>query len=151
MVSEDKEFEYVTTQIVKHVERTVDAFKLFTQLFSAIVGGAIWLSIQPSVSPEAAKTYSHLSVGLVILVTVIASIIILENYRVWRAFRVAQSRLVPHVPRPKRSSEKTGWLMILCMVAGCVLFWWFNPFNSVTKANANVPNSSDKTSASSPR
>jgi hypothetical protein len=150
MVSEDKEFEYVTSQIVKHVERTVDAFKLFAQLFSAIVGGAIWLSTQ-RVSPEAAKTYSHLSVGLVILVTVIVSIMILENYRAWRGFRAAQSRLVPHVPPPKRRSEKTGWVMILCMVAGCALFWWFNPFNSVARANASIPNLTDKTSASSPR
>ncbi len=150
MVSEDKEFEYVTSQIIKHVERTVDAFKLFAQLYSAIVGGAIWLSTQPSVGPEAAKTYLHLSVGLVFLVTAITSIMILENYRAWRGFRAAQSRLVPHVPPPKRGSEKTGWVMILCMVAGCVLFWWFNPFSSAVKANATVP-LSGKALAASPR
>jgi hypothetical protein len=128
MVSEDKEFEYVTSQIVKHVERSVDAFKMFTQLFSAIVGGSIWLSTQ-HVSPAAAKTYSNLSVCLVVLVTIIASLIIWENYRVWRGFRAAQSRLVPHVPLPKRGSEKTKWMMTVCMVGGCVAFWWFNPFN----------------------
>src|SRR5271168_5191156 len=42
MVSDDKQFEYVTSQIIKHVERSVDAFKMFAQLSSAIVGGSIW-------------------------------------------------------------------------------------------------------------
>ncbi len=41
MVSKDKEFEYVTSQIIKHVERSVAAFKMFGQLFSAIVGGSV--------------------------------------------------------------------------------------------------------------
>jgi hypothetical protein len=115
MVSEDKEFEYVTSQIVKHVQRSVDAFKLFTQLFSAIVGGSIWLSTQRNVSPAAAKTYSHLSGWLVVLVTVIASVMIIDNYRVWYGFRLAQSRLVPTVPPPKLKSTMTAALMVLCI------------------------------------
>ena len=52
MVSKDKEFEYVTSQIIKHVERSVDAFKMFAQLFSAIVGGSILLAIPSPVSAQ---------------------------------------------------------------------------------------------------
>ena len=144
MVSEDKEFEYVTSQIVKHIERFVDAFKMFAQLFSAIVGGSIWLSTHPGISLEATKTYSRLSIGHVILVTIIASIMIFEDYRAWRGYRAAQSRLVPHVAPPKRRSETTGWVMILCMIAGCGLFWWFNPFIPTSKPEACVPNVGDK-------
>jgi hypothetical protein len=99
-VSEDKEFEYVTSQIIKHVERTVDAFKMFAQLFSVIVGGSIWLSIQ-SQAQETTKTYANLSNILVTLVTIISSVMIFENYRCWWRFRTAQSKLVPHVPLPK--------------------------------------------------
>jgi hypothetical protein len=139
MVSEDKEFEYVTSQIVKHVERSVDAFKMFAQLFSAIVGGSIWLSTQPNISSEALKTYSNLSIGLVCVVTLIASFIILENYRTWRGFRQAQSKLMPHVPQPKRRAEMTGRVMIFCMITGCGLFWWFNPFILPSKTGTCVP------------
>ena len=123
-----KEFEYVTSQIIKHVERSVDAFKMFAQLFSVIVGGAIWLSLQSPAHPEITKTYANLSNILVTLVTIIGSVMIFENYRCWWRFRTAQSMLVPHVPPPKWPAVTTGGVMILCMAVGCVLFWQFNPF-----------------------
>jgi hypothetical protein len=128
MVSKDKEFEYVTSQIIRHVERSVDAFKMFAQLISAIVGGSIWLSTQSNVHSESIKTYGTLSNILVTLVTVIASVMIFEDYRAWWGFRSAQSKLAPHVPRPRWRAVATGGVMILCMVVGCVLFWCFNPF-----------------------
>jgi len=133
MVSKDKEFEYVTSQIIKHVERSVDAFKLFAQLFSVIVGGAIWLSIQSTIDSEATKTYAVLSDILVTLVTVITSLMILENYRAWRGFRNAQVKLAPHVPPPSWRAQLVGWEMVACMVAGCGLFWLFNPFILASK------------------
>ena len=125
-VSKDKEFEYVTSQIVKHVERSVDAFKMFAQLFSLIVGGSIWLSIQSGT--HSPKLYATLSDIVVTLVTVLASVMVFEDYRAWRGYRKAQSRLVPHVPPPRWQAEITGWVMILCMIAGCILFGCFNPF-----------------------
>ena len=126
-VSKDKEFEYVTSQIIRHIDRSVDAFKLFAQLFSLIVGGAIWLSIQSSVKCGANLTYARVSDGLVVLVTLITSLMVFEDYRAWRNFRTAQSKLVPHVDPPAWRSEITKWAMILCMVAGCALFLRFNP------------------------
>ena len=128
MVSEDKEFEYVTSQIVKHVERSVDAFKMFAQLFSLIVGGAIWLSIQSNVGHKATAMYMWLSDILVLVVTFIISMMIYEDYRAWRNFRTAQSKLVPHLPLPAARAEIIKWEMIACMAVGCVLFWLFNPF-----------------------
>jgi hypothetical protein len=142
MVSKDKEFEYVTSQIIKHVERSVDAFKMFAQLFSAIVGGSIFLSTQPGISSEATKTYSHLSEGLVILVTFIASIMIFEDYRAWFGFRTAQSKLVPDVPKPRLRSTISGVVMIVCMIVGCGLFWWFNPFILAPRMGACLPGAS---------
>ena len=127
-VSKDKEFEYVTSQIIKHIERTVDAFKMFTKLFSAIVGGSILLSTQQTIGPESARTYAHLADALVFLVTLISGVMIVEDYRAWWGFRRAQTTLVPHVPPPSWRARVTEWVMILCMVLGCGLFWWFNPF-----------------------
>jgi succinate dehydrogenase hydrophobic anchor subunit len=131
MVSKDKEFEYVTSQIIKHIERSVDAFKMFIQLFSAIVGGAIWLSSQPTVTAESSKAYLNLSNVLMLLVTLIASVMVFENYRVWWGYRIAQSTLVPHVRKPRWTGVTTGVVMIVCMVAGCILFWRFNPFSLI--------------------
>jgi hypothetical protein len=132
MVSEDREFEDVTSQIIKHIERSVDAFKLFLQLFSVIVGGAIWLSIQQNVHNP--KTYAFLSDVVVGLVTFITGLMIYENYRGWRGFRNAQSeRLTPHVPRPTWRAQCIGWVMTLLMVAASALFCWYNPFTLASK------------------
>jgi hypothetical protein len=126
MVSEDKEFEYVTSQIIKHVERSAEAFKMFSQLFSLIVGGAIWLSIQSKVPHP--KTYAALSDIVLGLVTVITSLMILENYRGWRGFRIAQLKFTPEVPSPTWRAECIKWAMIACMATGWFLFLLFNPF-----------------------
>jgi hypothetical protein len=139
MVSKDKEFEYVTSQIIKHVERSVDAFKMFAQLFSAIVGGTIWLSMQSNVSLEATKIYAYLSGGLAMLVVFIAVFMIHEDYRAWRGFREAQSKLVPHVKKPSWHAEKTAYAMIACMIIAGGAFCWFNPFFLAPKTVYCVP------------
>jgi hypothetical protein len=81
---------------------------MFVQLFSAIVGGAIWLSSQPTVTSEASKIYINLSNVLVSLVTLIASVMVFEDYRIWWGYRIAQSKLVPHVPKPTFKSVTTS-------------------------------------------
>src|SRR5436305_5741615 len=100
-VSKDKEFEFVTSQITAHVDRSIAAFRSFTQVFSAIVGGAIWLGISAKVVPEKVTQFVWLSDILVTLVTVINGVMIIENLRSWHGYRRAQSSLVPHVPPPK--------------------------------------------------
>lgn len=135
MISAEKQYEFVTSQIAAHVERWMDAFKLFIQLFSAIIGGSIWLSTQVKLPPTAIPTYIRLSDTLVGLVTVITIVMVCENLRGWFSYRKTQSKLVGKdgsgkylVPMPKCQSHRSEGLMILVMLIACGLFFTFNPF-----------------------
>lgn len=133
-VSKDEEYKYVTSQIIKHIERSVDAFKLFAQLLSAIVGGSVWLRLQiRGADVHLLPTLGCLADILVFLIALICGVMIWDNYRAWYGFRTAQSDLVPHVKMPnKKKSETSKWTMIACMLLAFVLFSWFNPFTLIT-------------------
>jgi TRAP-type C4-dicarboxylate transport system permease small subunit len=135
MVSDDKQYEFVSSQVQVYNQRIADAFKLFIQLFSAIVGGSVWLSIQSHINTKSVR-FERLSDILVILVAVFCTISILENLRAWRGYREAQSRLggtdeagQPRIPGPKdfRNSKEEGTMMAT-MFLSAGLFCYFNPF-----------------------
>jgi hypothetical protein len=137
MVSVDKEYEFVSEQIRFHVDKVYESFKLFIQLFSAIVGGSIWLSAQGS--PKV-TTYIYLSDFLVFLIAAPSIIMIVEHWRAWRGYRHAQNRLggkdengkelIP-LPSPILSwSSATEFAMIGTMIIGTCLFWVWNPFGN---------------------
>lgn len=68
MISEDEQYKYIGTVITDRIDRTRDGFKLYVQLFSAIVGGSVWLSVQKDflqLAQQAKPTYSCLSNVLV--------------------------------------------------------------------------------------
>src|SRR5258708_1235649 len=92
IVPVEKEYEYVSAQVRFHMDKIFDAFKMFIQVFSAIVGGAIWLSLQEAIRPRT-HMYVVLSDWLVILLAVVSCAIVAENWRAWRSNRHAQSRL----------------------------------------------------------
>ena len=135
-LSTDTEYEYVTSEISAHIERSIDAFKLFAKLFSAIVGGSVWLNINKSAaSSSTTQTYAHLSDALVVLLTVMMAVMIYEGLHGWYGYREAQSRIAVRlasgalkVPMPKHRAAVLEITMIIVMVAACVLFWIFNPF-----------------------
>jgi hypothetical protein len=135
MVSDDKQYEFVSSQVQVYNQRIADAFKLFIQLFSAIVGGSVWLSIQSHIATRSAR-YERLSDILAVLVAVFCTISVLENLRAWRGYRSAQSRLggideagKPRIPGPRgfQSSLEEG-TMIATMFSAAGLFCYFNPF-----------------------
>jgi hypothetical protein len=135
-VSIDKEYEFVSSQVQEYNRRIADAFKLFVQLFSLIVGGSVWLSIQNQNTLSKSGGYARLSDILVVLVAVYCAFSIWENLRAWRGYRFAQSRLGgldekgnPRIPPPqtfKAASEEAG--MMITILIAAVLFCFFNPF-----------------------
>lgn len=137
MISDEKQYEFVTSQVAARDQKAADVhFKFFVQWFSAIVGGAMWLSMQPDIQPTARPIYRTLSDALIILLTIISIILVIDNFRAWRGYRTTHSKLVGkdetgnyRVPLPKVfPAAITEATVVACMIAVCVLFFWFNPF-----------------------
>ena len=65
MLTDDKQYEHVSLQVRYHNDKIEGSFNPFIRLFSAVVAGAIWLSLQPGVARRAAQyaLLSNLLVG----------------------------------------------------------------------------------------
>jgi hypothetical protein len=91
MVGDDKvyelQFEYLTATLTDRLDRSLNAFKLFLQLFSAIAGGSVWLSMQPSVGANARLAYATLSNILVWLVIAVTALMVFQALRSWWGYR----------------------------------------------------------------
>ena len=128
-VSADAEFKWVTSQIATERQRAEAAFRLYLQMFSALVGGSIWLSIQPSIAHSAHRKLAVLTDIAVTLAMAAVSVMLLGSWRAWFSYRRAQSVLMPHVPPPRRWPSGVVWgAMFLCILVATGLFWMFNPF-----------------------
>ena len=133
MVSDDKQYEHVSQQVRHHNDRILGSFDLFIRLFSAVVGGAIWLSLQAGAARRGSY-YALLSDLLVGLITVMSILMVLENLRAWHGYRWAQTRLGEkdesgnyRIPPPKKlraSLIEIG--MVACMLCSALLFLLFN-------------------------
>jgi hypothetical protein len=121
--------------IAERNRNALDAFKLFISLYSAIVGGSIWLSIQADKNSSSYSSYGWLSNGAVALLTIVAVVLVFEAKRGWWGYRKAQSKLVGktadgnyRIPLPKLfPTALTEGVMVLSMVAAGVGFIMFNP------------------------
>src|SRR5580704_7936260 len=118
--------------IAERNRNALDAFKLFIGLYSAIVGGAIWLSTQVA---EPKPRYAWLADVVVLLVTFVASILVFEAKRGWLGYRKRQSELAgkDEVGRD-RIKYPTLWptaltegAMVAGMLGACAVFVSFNP------------------------
>lgn len=131
MISDEKHFDYIGAIITDRIDRSRDALKLFLQLFSAIVGGSIWLSIQPNISEAARKAYERASNGLVVLLVVVTVATICRAAIGWWKYREKLSTFDlgnDHVPPPTYGAIFAEGLMVICVViAGC-FYISFNPF-----------------------
>ena len=135
MISPDKQFEFVTTQISAQIDRIYDAFKRFIQLFSAIVAGTVWLATEVKISGATRASYATITDVLVGLVALVTTVLILGNLHSWWGYRRAQMRLTQddinldyRVPPPKLYPSCTvETAMLVCVAAAYFLFWWDNP------------------------
>jgi hypothetical protein len=140
MISPDTEFNNVSTHVRYLNEKMIEAFKLFVSLFSAIVGGSIWLSAG-EMPAETRNNYYWLSNVLVGLLTIVTVVMIAEYLRSWHQYRHAMSRLggldsngEPKIPPPRtvRASVVEACMMITALILA-VLFWYYNPFTLLKK------------------
>jgi hypothetical protein len=111
-----------------------DGFKMFVQLMSAIVGGAIALRVSgSSISPTLQTEIARLADGFVLFVGIVSGLLVADSFRSWR-----RNRKTLTTAAGKRNGEDVvqaldwqSWITITVMeivIAACVLaFWWWNP------------------------
>ena len=89
-LSVDKHCEMLTAHIRDRVTGIMDGFKLFVQLFSAVVGGTVILHLQ---YPQMVRSFTPLADALTGLILVTGIGIMLENIRSWYEFRIRLSNV----------------------------------------------------------
>jgi hypothetical protein len=136
-ISVDKHCELLTEHIRDQLKRISDAFRLFVQLFTGIVGGSIWLRVEHAKDLETSRpVFERVSNGLVFLVFFVCAILIADNLRAWRSYRLALSKAAgkagghPIIPPPNLFVSAWPDVVMIVAMAGAVwLFWRNNPFS----------------------
>jgi hypothetical protein len=130
MVSEDKQFEFITKRVSELSNATEDGLKLFVPMYSAILGGSIWLRLQ--LKDAVPPSYRYLSDALILLLTFVCTFIVLDNLRAWWGFRtdlvvITRDSKLP-TPMPHWSAAIIELVLCTAMIGAGIAFVWFNPF-----------------------
>lgn len=114
----------------------MEGFKLFVQMYSAIIAGAVTLRLQ--YRDADVERFALAADLLVSLVTLATAVVIVDNLRSWYGFRqrlsdvagtTAEGELV--IARPRLASvAKVHFVMLGVMVAAMAAFFLFNPLLS---------------------
>jgi hypothetical protein len=130
MLSDDAQYRWLTSQIADRVNKCTDALKLFVQMFSAIVGGSIYLASAQTLTPAMPLTYRWLSSVATLLLTGVCVAIIIDARRSWCGYRRSLTTLFPEIPAPKviRSSFVPAVMVLGMLIAAALFCCWFNPF-----------------------
>jgi hypothetical protein len=136
LVSEEKEFDYVVGQIRYLNDKIIESFNFFIKVFSAVVGGSVWLTLQKGMTVQLANEYAKISDGLVMFLAILVCLMIFEHLRSWHGYRKAQSRLSGkdeagkyYIPAPRRFRASVLEIAMMgTMITVATLFCLFNPF-----------------------
>jgi hypothetical protein len=131
MISDEKQYEFITKRIGELSNATEDGLKLFIPMFSAILGGSIWLRFQ--IKGPAPLEYKYLSNALMSLLTLVCIVIVLDNLRAWWGYRVDLAKLTEgakHESKPPSIFPSAVIELVLClaMAIACWMFITYNPF-----------------------
>lgn len=138
MIEDDQHYIFVCSQVRYFTEKIGASFEFFVKLYSAILGGTIWLSVQPGITAEKSAKFLVTSDALVIGLTLLSCFKLWESVRAWRGYRFAQVRLtgVDEEGRPKTPPPEV-WpthleevVVTIAMVAAAVLYCLFNPLGA---------------------
>ena len=126
-ISPLERYKFVTSMIQYHNEKMIEAFKLFIQVLSAIVGGSVWLSNASGIYTRDTR-YWLLADLLVICVAMMTAITVIANQIAWIKFRRAEHNLNQSAPKPGNFWSYWNELSMLLVVgAATLLFVVFNP------------------------
>jgi len=141
-VSLDKEYEFVSRQVDANNARIWDAFKLYVQVMTVVVGGAVYAALTFKIDPKTREVLALLTSGMVFLITAVTIGIVLDCLRSWKGYRQAQCRLAglrldgqPHIDAPHVGRLMTNWILILAVAVLMVAFICYNPVGLISQTS----------------
>lgn len=128
-------YQHLNTEVASRSTLIEQKFDLFIKLFSAVVAGSVWLSLQSDLSASQRAAYAIVSNFLVWWLAAMGVIMVSAHYEAWRGYRRAQSQHGPHslagepkVPPPTFPMGLMTILpMIATMAAAAIGFTVYNP------------------------
>jgi hypothetical protein len=132
MLSNEEHCKLLTLQLLERLKYIMDGFKLFIQVFTALVGGAVAVRLQ--YGEKTPPSFARLGDALAIIIFIATAALILENLRAWYGYRNALSAFAGlnetnrHIiPRPRAWwTARIEIIMILVMIAATCVFLVFN-------------------------
>jgi hypothetical protein len=127
MLSPDKHCEMLSANARDRAKAMEDWFKLFVQIFSVIVGGAVLLRLQ--YKQDIPVTFVPLSNALVLLVAFASAAMVIDSHRAWRGHRKRLSDIAgPDIIPQPRVPSWIGFLLMLAVILVALFgFCLFNP------------------------
>jgi len=135
MLSSDVEYTHVSA-ITKYKSDLIHgAFDQFIKIFTAIVGGSIWLSRQNDLTAVARENFRTLSNATVTLLVLYTAFSVLDDFRSWYGYRERLTIIGEHAevqPKIKPANIWTAAIkpigMVVAVLTALHFFWRFNPF-----------------------
>lgn len=132
MLTTDKHCEMLSADARDEAAEMVGGFRLFVQLYSAIVGGAVFFGLQ--LSDQVTASLVLLSDVFVTLITVASMLLVGDGFRAWWRHRKELSEVAGKdaagnsiIPGPNPRQGITFIVMLATMAIALILFWMFNP------------------------
>jgi hypothetical protein len=133
MLSVEKHCEMLSANVRERSASIYDGFKLFVQLFSALVGGAVVIRLYPT--KDVPSSFTNLSNGLAVLITGASVLLVLNAFWSWWGQRKRLSEVAGKdeagkdiIPAPRMGLRQASvWIMVVVMLVACALFLRCNP------------------------
>jgi hypothetical protein len=131
MLTPETHCEILSAGVRDRLASISNGFRLFVQLFSALVGGAVALRLQ--YAEDIPASFVTLSDYLAVLIPIAATILVGDAFQSWLGYRKKLSEVAgkdeegKNIIPPPRWWPSSVWFMFLVMLISCVLFVWFNP------------------------
>lgn len=130
MISSEKRYEFITSQI-QHADDMINGtFALYIKLTVAIAGGVAWLS---TIDQKPTIPFDTLRMTANFLLTLVAtgcSSMICFHARARYGYRKAESTLVPEVRSPSARTCTNEVVMLLAIILTTLLLVFWNPLST---------------------
>jgi hypothetical protein len=156
-LSVDAHCQLLGTFMCERVTSIYDGFKSYVTLISALIGGSVALRLQ--FSDRIVPSYAYAADAIAVLLWIVATITIADNYRSWWKLRIRYSEVAGVdeagkliVPRPAFwSSVKVQATMLAVITVTLGMFLLFNPLRHIEPSAARKPQATASSSPSNIR